>query len=82
MKAFGKNYHKMNADDRRKFLDRLHAQEEFKKIKEKLNLHNDDDKKIGALKQEIKDLMMKDKHKQNTKSFSLINDLAKRELGK
>jgi len=81
MKALGRGFQKLNADEKRKFLDRLNAQEEFRKIKAKLNMEGQDDK-IGALKQEMLDLKRQDKHKQNTKSFSLINDLVNKEIGR
>ena len=79
-RALGREYHKMNDEDKRKYLEKIAAAEELRVMKERLGLDQaEDEDKIDDLKQQLLDLAVKDERKQKTIGFSSINDLVAQE---
>ena len=52
-KGLGREFKKMSAEEKKKYLDNLKAKEEMRKIKEKLNLTDDGQAKVEELKRQI-----------------------------
>ena len=50
-RALGREYHKMNDEDKRKYLDSLAAEDELRKIKDRLHFEDDVDAQNNDLKQ-------------------------------
>lgn len=79
VRGLGKEYHKMNAEDKKSYLSKLRAQEEYDKLQKDLNL-KDGETKLSELKREIILMDAKKQDNQKMKSFANIEKLVNAEL--
>ena len=79
VRGLGKDFHKMNAEDKKNYLSKLRAQEEFDKLQRDLNL-KDGETKLSELKREIILMDAKKQDNQKMKSFANIEKLVNAEL--
>lgn len=62
-------------------MEEVYQREQQRKMQDRLAQDNPEDK-VTEYKREVANLARNDERKQNTKSFSLINDLVQKELQK
>ena len=79
VRGLGKEFHKMNAEDKKNFLSKLRAQEEFDKLQKDINL-KDGETKLSELKREIILMDQKKQENQKMKSFANIEQLVNAEI--
>ena len=72
IKGLGREFHKLSAEEKKKYLDNLKAKEEINRIKAKLNFKEDGQAKVDELKRQIHEIDAAKQQNQKNKSFSII----------